>query len=32
MQKGTLIEPTKDKRFDGRMKEIAGKVVMYGQD
>ena len=32
MQKGTLIEPTKDKRFDRRMKEIAGKVVMYGQD
>ena len=29
MQKGTLYEPTKDKRFDSRMKEIAGKVVEY---
>ena len=32
MQKGSLIEPTKDKRFENRMKEIAGKVVTYGQD
>ena len=29
MQKGSLYAPAKDKRFDSRMKEIAGKVVEY---
>ena len=32
MQKGTLYEKTSDKRFDGRMREIAGQVVAYGTD
>lgn len=32
MQKGALLEPTNDKRFESRIKEIAGKVVTYGQD
>lgn len=29
LQKGSLYAPAKDKRFDSRMKEIAGKVVEY---
>lgn len=29
LQKGTLYAPAKDKRFDSRLKEIAGKVVEY---
>lgn len=29
LQKGTLYASAKDKRFDSRMKEIAGKVVEY---
>jgi MinD-like ATPase involved in chromosome partitioning or flagellar assembly len=32
MQSGMLYETTSDKRFELRLKEIAGKVVMYGQD
>ena len=32
MQKGTLYEKTSDKRFEGRMREIAGQVVAYGTD
>lgn len=32
MQSGALYETTNDKKFEERMKEIAGKVVMYGQD
>lgn len=31
MQKGSLTEATGDKTFEGRMREIAGKVVQYGQ-
>lgn len=31
MQKGSLNEPTGDKTFEARMREIAGKVVQYGQ-
>ena len=30
MQTGRLVEPTGDKAFDNRMKEIAKKVVTYG--
>ena len=32
MQKGTLYEPSADKAYNTRMKEIAEKVVTYGQD
>ena len=32
MQKGTLYEKTSDKRFENRMREIAGQVVAYGTD
>lgn len=31
MQKGTLYEPSGDRVYMNRMKEIAGKVVSYGQ-
>ena len=31
-QSGTLYEPTSDKQFEKRMKEIAQKVVAYGTD
>lgn len=31
-QKGTLAEPSADKRFEGRMREIAGKAVSYDTD
>lgn len=31
MQKGALTESTQDKVFNSRMREIAGKVVSYGQ-
>ena len=30
MQTGSLVEPTGDKAFDNRMREIAEKVVTYG--
>lgn len=30
MQTGSLVEPTGDKSFDNRMREIAEKVVTYG--
>ena len=32
MQKGTLYGKTSDKRFEDRMREIAGQVVAYGTD
>lgn len=32
MQQGKLYAKTSDKRFEGRMREIAGKVVSYGAD
>lgn len=32
MQEGKMHLPTADKRFEGRMTEIAGKVVAYGTD
>lgn len=32
MQKGTLYEPSGDKQFTARLREIAEKVVTYGQD
>lgn len=31
-QTGRLVEPTSDKAFESRMKEIAQKVVYYGED
>ena len=31
-QTGNLFEPTTDKAFEARMKEIAKKVVYYGED
>jgi hypothetical protein len=31
-QTGRLVEPTSDKAFEHRMKEIAQKVVYYGED
>ena len=32
MQQGKLFERTTDKRFEGRMRDIAGQVVAYGTD
>jgi hypothetical protein len=32
MQQGKLHVKTSDKRFEGRMNDIAGKVVAYGTD
>ena len=31
-QTGRLVEPTSDKAFESRMKEIAQKVVYYGEN
>ena len=32
MQQGKLFEKTSDKRFESRMRDIAGQVVAYGTD